>query len=248
MFLYDITHITSFSYEGPTFGNRNIVKMTPRGGIVNWEIETMPEAGMSEFSDRLGNLCTLAYLSGEHRKLKISARGRVQITELEGDPDSDFAEETIFADYSDDSLECSKGGSVEEIIKLVRSKISYEAGATDVLTRASDVFKVGKGVCQDYSHAALAALRQAGYTSRYVAGYLFGEGAMHAWIDVWNEKENKWTAWDPTHETTNANSLLPVAIGRDYSDTAPVSGVYIGEGAAETNTSVKMELVDLYSA
>ena len=37
---------------------------------------------------------------------------------------------------------------------------------------AREVWELGRGVCQDYSHVALGALRSIGLPARYVSGYL----------------------------------------------------------------------------
>ncbi|MBL4889134.1 MAG: transglutaminase family protein, partial [Candidatus Lindowbacteria bacterium] len=36
-----------------------------------------------------------------------------------------------------------------------------------------------------------------------------------------------------------------VAVGRDYSDTAPVNGIYLGAESADVETIVKMELSEV---
>ena len=45
---------------------------------------------------------------------------------------------------------------------------TYERGSTKVTSTATEVWELGRGVCQDYSHLALGALRSMGLP-RYVS-------------------------------------------------------------------------------
>ena len=60
---------------------------------------------------------------------------------------------------------------------------------------AREVWELGRGVCQDYGHVALGALRSVGLPARYVSGYLHPgrrrqpnttvTGESHSWIEWW---------------------------------------------------------------
>ena len=71
----------------------------------------------------------------------------------------------------------------------------YEGGVTDVWTPVSEVLAKRRGVCQDFAHLEIAALRSLGLPARYMSGYLLthppegkerlvGADASHAWIAV----------------------------------------------------------------
>jgi transglutaminase-like putative cysteine protease len=60
----------------------------------------------------------------------------------------------------------------------------------------SEVLKLRKGVCQDFTHLMIACLRSLGFAARYVSGYLEtlppkgkvklqGSDASHAWVSVY---------------------------------------------------------------
>ena len=219
--------------------------MTPRAGIIDWNITTSPDSPQSTFKDRYDNTSSLVYLPGEHDLLEITATGVVETSSPTGAPLEEYRQESALSDFSDSIRDLSETGSIDEILARLRTLIEYESGITNVTTTASGALSQGKGVCQDYAHVALAALRMSGYCARYVAGYLFGEGATHAWVDVWDEDQKLWQVYDPTHEITNVSSLIPVAVGRDYSDTAPVNGIYLGAESADVETIVKMELSEV---
>ena len=82
--------------------------------------------------------------------------------------------------------------------------------------------------------------RLAGIPARYVSGYLAPnpdrspdapppELASHAWVEALLPGAG-WTGFDPTHRTRTMIRHIRVAVGRDYNDLPPVSGVYNSAG------------------
>jgi transglutaminase-like putative cysteine protease len=121
----------------------------------------------------------------------------------------------------------------ESLCDRAHRALGYEWGITGVHTTASAALAGGRGVCQDYAHIMLAACRRAGVAARYVSGHLRGEGGSHAWVEVLRthpDYPGRWLAegWDPTHNRRTNESYLTVAVGRDYSDIAPLSGTFNG--------------------
>jgi len=111
--------------------------------------------------------------------------------------------------------------------------ITYQFGATGVQTPAAMALHLGRGVCQDYAHLAIAILREMRVPVRYVSGHLLGEGAPHAWIETLLPDPElpgqlRVIAFDPTHRVTPGLNYITVAVGRDYSDIAPTSGTFQG--------------------
>ena len=141
--------------------------------------------------------------------------------------------------------ELAFGATANDIASLcatVNDALDYEWGITGVGTTASEALARKRGVCQDYAHIMLAACRHAGIPARYVSGHLPGEGASHAWVEVLHpilgQSEVMWTVqgWDPTHNRQVNSNYLVIAVGRDYSDVAPLSGTYNGKGVTSTLT------------
>lgn len=58
------------------------------------------------------------------------------------------------------------------MIELVRTELEYEAGWTVATTSAAEAWEAKKGVCQDFVHITIGALRHLGIPARYVSGYL----------------------------------------------------------------------------
>lgn len=111
--------------------------------------------------------------------------------------------------------------------------ITYQFGVTGVQTPAAMALHLGRGVCQDFAHIAIAILRELHVPTRYVSGHLLGEGAPHAWIETLLPDPDvrgqlRVVAYDPTHGTTPGLDYVTVAVGRDYSDIAPTSGTFHG--------------------
>lgn len=237
---YRVEHVTRFHYSSPVYSNRNTVRMTPRGQKgQDWGVTTEPFAPSSSYQDAFGNAVTLFHLAGQHENFKITATGVVQHVLPYGEAHEEYRQESWLVDFCKVSYECSRAGTVADIIEAIRRRMVYTKGTTDVSTKSSEVLTHGFGVCQDFAHAALAALRQAGYAARYVGGYSFGEGATHAWIEVF-EADGQWHIYDPTNEGTEVDKLIAVAVGRDYRDTSPVLGSYLGAAASAMTTFVSM--------
>jgi len=108
----------------------------------------------------------------------------------------------------------------------VHDYFTYTPGETNVMTTAGEAFAEGKGVCQDYAHVLIALCRLAGMPARYVSGLFVGEGASHAWAEVW--MDGLWYGIDPTHNCPADEKYLKLCIGRDYSDCPLERGVFSG--------------------
>jgi transglutaminase-like putative cysteine protease len=113
----------------------------------------------------------------------------------------------------------------------LRTELEFAFEATSVSTTAAEAYATRRGVCQDFAHILLAACRAAGVPARYVSGHLLGEqGGSHAWVEVLvaDGPRARAVAVDPTNGCRAGPRHLPVAVGRDYADVAPTSGVYTG--------------------
>jgi transglutaminase-like putative cysteine protease len=135
-----------------------------------------------------------------------------------------------------------------DVCGIVHDRLTYERGSTAVTSTAREVWELGRGVCQDYSHVALGALRSIGLPARYVSGYLHPGGVAantkvtgesHSWVEWWC---GSWVSYDPTLHRRLTDRYVRVGHGRDYGDVAPLRGTYSG-GASDM--FVKVELTEL---
>jgi transglutaminase-like putative cysteine protease len=134
-----------------------------------------------------------------------------------------------------------------DVCALVHDRLAYRRGSTAVTSTAREVWQLGSGVCQDFSHVALGALRSIGLPARYVSGYLhpkasaeIGEtvaGESHAWVEWW---DGEWTGYDPTNGKAVGEQHVAVARGRDYDDVSPLKGMYSGPKSSSLGVIVEL--------
>lgn len=144
--------------------------------------------------------------------------------------------------------------AVGALCRRIFTEFRFDPAATDVSTPLGDVLAQRHGVCQDFAHVGVAALRSVGLPARYVSGYLetlpppgqpklVGVDASHAWCAVW-AGECGWVDFDPTNDQMPPQRHVTVAWGRDYDDVAPVRGVVIGPPGGQT-LSVSVDVTQL---
>lgn len=132
-------------------------------------------------------------------------------------------------------------------------EFKFDPTATDVSTPTAEVLRIRRGVCQDFSHLALAAIRALKLPARYVSGYLLthpapgqqklrGADASHAWISVWDPACG-WVDIDPTNGLMPSTEHIAFAYGRDYDDINPISGVILGGASHTVAVSVDVDPV-----
>ena len=120
----------------------------------------------------------------------------------------------------------------------IHAGFEFDPAFSDVSTPLGNVLRARRGVCQDFAHLTVGALRSVGLAARYVSGYLetvpppgqprlVGADASHAWASVWTPRAG-WVDLDPTNGHLPAEHHVTVAWGRDYADVIPVRGVMIG--------------------
>jgi transglutaminase-like putative cysteine protease len=141
-----------------------------------------------------------------------------------------------------------------DLMHRLHTDMRFDTSATDVTTPVADAFAQRRGVCQDYAHAMLAALRGMGLAARYVSGYLLthpqpgqprlvGADASHAWISLWCPGGG-WLDLDPTNDLIPAESPVVLAVGRDYGDVTPLRGVIRGGGEHQMEVGVTVSGVE----
>jgi transglutaminase-like putative cysteine protease/predicted glutamine amidotransferase len=124
----------------------------------------------------------------------------------------------------------------------------YVPGATTVHTSAFEVYTSRRGVCQDFTNLFICLARLLGVPARYVCGYIRTEraadsrqaDASHAWVQVYLP-EVGWKGFDPTNGILTQTDHIRVAVGRNYRDATPTSGViYVGGGTESLEVAVEV--------
>ncbi|GIG28763.1 transglutaminase family protein [Cellulomonas marina] len=139
-----------------------------------------------------------------------------------------------------------------ELAHRIRTELAYRSGSTTVRTTQDELLAQGAGVCQDFAHLMIAALRAHGLPARYVSGYietrprpgrekLRGADASHAWVAAWLPGAG-WVDVDPTNDRFVDDQYVVLGWGRDYDDVPPLRGVIFTERSGSSLT-VEVDLV-----
>ena len=115
---------------------------------------------------------------------------------------------------------------------FVFQNLEYTPQNSPAPARAEEIWARKRGSCADFAHLFLALCRLNGLPARYVAGYLMGEGQMHAWAQVFDAKNQIWRGFDPTHNRATDERYVAVGVGRDFYDVAPHEGTFRGNSGA----------------
>lgn len=144
--------------------------------------------------------------------------------------------------------------AVVDLTRRIYRDFVYDPTATTTSTPVEEVFRLRRGVCQDFAHLQIACLRSLGLAARYVSGYiantrapgereLVGADASHAWLSVWGG-ESGWLDLDPTNDCVPGSQHVTLGWGRDYGDVCPIKGVYVGGGSHSMDVAVHVTPLD----
>ena len=226
--------------------------------------------------DYFGNSMTFFVMEGAYRDLTVRARSRVLIRPTNGlvpastppweagrahdvlpldaiectfDSASIRATEELAA-YARPSFPPGRPvlEAVIELTRRIHEDFTFDRQATTVGTPLSDVFRLRRGVCQDFARLEIACLRSLGLAARYVSGYLetvpppgtprlTGADASHAWLAVYGPGIG-WIDVDPTNNLLLSTRHVTLAWGCDYSDVSPIRGVMLGGGSHSLQVNV----------
>lgn len=221
-------------------------------------------------TDYFGNSLHYFSIHRPHNKLTILAKSTIETTgtaAIRSDMTNQAVKEKIrkdiglndqlfdymipspFVQWDDDirrfGADCfSDGQSFYKSARLLCHKIysyfTYVPGFTTIHTPLKTVLQEKKGVCQDFSHLAIACLRSLGFAARYVSGYLEtqplpgklkleGSDATHAWVSVY-VPDVGWCDFDPTNDLVPQERHITTAWGRDFGDVSPLKGIIFSTG------------------
>lgn len=136
-------------------------------------------------------------------------------------------------------LEGKSGLEMAEIFRrAIYHAFTYTPGATTVATTAGEALRQKKGVCQDYTHVFLTLCRHMGIPARYVSGLPEGQGASHAWGEIW--QDGLWYGIDPTRNCDVDEGYLKLCTGRDFRDCPIERGVFWGNGSQMQTSFMKV--------
>lgn len=136
--------------------------------------------------------------------------------------------------------------ALEELTRRIHDEFKYQPKITSIDTPILEVFHKRQGVCQDFAHLMIGALRSLRLSARYVSGYIRsgprfqGAAASHAWVSVF-DPQNGWLSFDPTNNLMVSDAHITLAWGRDYGDVTPVKGLTLGGGGQSVQVEVRVQ-------
>ena len=249
-FEYDMKLTFSSPVTDHRFQLRCIPATGPRQQIVDVEMSLEPEVKLERMTDSFDSVVVTGCIPGPHDVFSYSVSGIAFVDNENTKP------ETFKPLYRFDSALTVPGPCIDQLIDVCRARIAalpaeaspveracavmdevygafaYTPGATTIRTTAEEALALGQGVCQDYAHVMLAVCRHVGIAARYIAGMLGGEGATHAWVEVYHE--GRWVGLDPTHNRMIGDDYITIAHGRDYRDCMLDIGVFSGANVRQS--------------
>ena len=133
--------------------------------------------------------------------------------------------------------------AAQDLTHRIHRDFKYSPQSTSIGVPLKDVMRHRRGVCQDFAHVMIGALRSQGLAARYVSGYVRpgpkvqGAQASHAWASIFFPG-NGWISFDPTNDLVVSDSHITLAWGRDYGDVTPVKGISLGGGSQTVSVEV----------
>jgi len=238
-----------------------------------------PPDHATETHDHFGNATTRIFLAAPHQHFEVTAESLVSVDfappppadetppweQVAAEAASSEAAEFLFssghapalaaaADYARPCF--TPGRPILAALLHLNSRITdefrFQAGVTSTSTKVEETLRMRRGVCQDFTHLMLAALRGLGLPARYMSGYVRtkpppgqkrrrGADQSHAWVGAWLGAEHGWVGLDPTNAIVVRDEHVVLAWGRDFADISPLRGVILGGGAHRLSVSVDLE-------
>ncbi len=154
-------------------------------------------------------------------------------------------------------VEQTSGGETLAVLSAMTTQIKqqfkYAAREAAGVQTPLETLELGSGSCRDFAVFMMEAARSLGLAARFVSGYLYDEkligaqaglvggGATHAWTQVFLPGAG-WVEFDPTNALIGGRNLIRVAVARDASQAAPLSGSYNGAPADFVSMTVEVQV------
>lgn len=227
-----------------------------RQDIFDLKVKVLPVQEYEEGVDSFGNIYLFGRNNIPHSKFSVSVTGDAVTGKQEfvhGEEEHQLGKYRSFSAYTKPGIQLTS--YFEKHYKKMERQLdtaiafmhqlyadfSYQPGVTNVKTTAEEAIALGKGVCQDYSHILIGLCQMAEIPARYVVGMLEGEGASHAWVEVYSD--GYWYGLDPTNDLLVTDGHVKISHGRNYRDCMMNRGVFCGGGMQTQTVQVVLEEV-----
>lgn len=256
--LYEVTHHTSYEYDGKVTLSPQVIRMTPRHHRHLQTLQVGPEGSLRFARDpyesptriyekigattgfRVQNRLLVARSNRNPFDFLLESRGAlvpVSYDDREAAALAPFRLEHPPLPGEAFDLFPNDSETVPFLVGLnqsVHQAFSYESRDLPGIFSPDELFSHRKGSCRDFAALLLLLLREKGYAARYTSGYLLetgdlqGADAMHAWVEVYLPGAG-WIGLDPTNGVLCNDSFVPCAVGIEPEETTPVEGRYYSD-------------------
>lgn len=262
-----INHETRYTYTAPPRHVTQLLRLTPRSHegqyVRRWRVEADADVRLFTSTDGLGNPIHHLTIDGEIDGLTVTASGEVDVEDTSGVvrgtreplPPAVFLRDTALTEPDEALRELApRPGadvltSLHDLMRALRDRMSFETGQTDARTTAAQALASGRGVCQDFTHAFLAAARAADIPARYVSGHLHqlestaSSEAAHAWAEALVPNLG-WVGFDAANGVSVDDHYVRVATGFDALSGAPLRGAQGGGQGEDMTVTVSVTPVE----
>ena len=258
-----ISHMTEYTYAEPVEFALQRLRLTPQDcpgqRVIAWQTSVNGAGRQAIYNDHFGNRVELVSINDGAQSISIMAMGEVETEERNGVfgphigyvPLWLYLRETALTKPGKLVKELARSAEgdgdlarMHSLMSTIAAEVEYRKDATDAGTTAEQAFELKAGVCQDFAHIFIAATRHLGLPARYVSGYMLDGGtataASHAWAEA-HIPSLGWVGFDPANEICPDDRYVRIATGLDYADTAPVSGMRIGDAPEMITVAVSVE-------
>lgn len=266
-----VSHKTTYRFDPPMRALVQSLRLTPSifagQKTLDWSVD-VPGAQMGTgFRDGAGDWMQTATLPGPVETVSVAVQGHVETVDLAGvlcghretvppfaylrttrATEPDVAIKALTAQALADMANASALERAHCLAGVVAGAIAYRPGETHAHTSAAESLALGVGVCQDHSHALIAAANAADIPARYVVGYLHSSTdgtlheASHAWAELYVDGLG-WVGFDPSNNCCPDERYVRLGSGFDAIDAAPVRGLAQGAGAESLDVEVAIQQV-----
>jgi transglutaminase-like putative cysteine protease len=259
-----ITHRTEYRYDVPVQYGLQRLRLTPLSGatqaIVSWGLKIEGAREELRFVDQFGNDTRLVSVEGDPHVVSVEAGGIIESFDTAGITGQHqgfaplwlFGRQTALTAPGEEIVHLAETiapaaelDRLHDLMNAIADRVSYVVGSTDAGTTAEEALKLGSGVCQDHAHIFIAAARCLGFPTRYVSGYLMMDGtvnqvASHAWAEA-HVSALGWVAFDAANRISPDERYVRLAVGRDYREATPVSGIRLGQASEALAVQITVE-------
>lgn len=139
---------------------------------------------------------------------------------------------------------------LDRINQAIARDFTYQQREEPGVQTPADTLTKRAGSCRDFATLFIEACHYLGLAARFVSGYQYvpalaqGQGATHAWSEVYLPGAG-WKGFDSSSGQLTGNNHIAVAVHRHPEWVPPISGSFLAPNALSPVMSVEVEVADI---